>query len=98
MCFVAIFPCSAYTGLLYLDGKKIYSNITIDMTCLPNALTNFTDELVNSTQKLDDLLEQNENHQHRYQGNYQESVLIPNIPTSEEIRIGSDEEKTPDSC
>lgn len=90
--------CLYGTFVLRWEENSLYSNITIDMTCLPNALKNFTDELVNSTQKLDDLLEQNENHQHRYQGNYQESVLIPNIPTSEEIRIGSGEEKTPDSC
>ena len=54
--------CLYGTFVLRWEKNSLYSNIMIDMTCLPNALTNFTDEQVNSAQKLYDLLEQNENH------------------------------------
>lgn len=57
--------------------------------------TNLADPEINKFLDLKDVLVENENLQHRYQFNTQESLLVPNIPTSEGICIAPEEGKSP---
>ena len=96
--FQAVSPESIYATLSYLKVNNVfYSNINIDMATLPISLTNLSDEELTDSESHDDALEENDNPLYRFQCNFQESVLIPNISIPEQICIALGEGKMPNS-
>ena len=98
VCFSPVSPESVYLALSYLKVKNpYYKDITIDMGTLPSDLTDLVDQSEVDCSGPSDTLKLDENLQHQYQYNLQESLLIPDIPSLEEISIAPGEEKKPNS-
>ena len=67
------------------------------MGTLPSDLTDLVDQSEVDCSGPSDTLKLDENLQHQYQYNLQESLLIPDIPSLEEISIAPGEGKKPNS-
>ena len=77
--------------------NQYYEDITIDLGTLPSALTDLVDQSKVDCPGPSDTLGEDENPQHQYQYNSQESLLIPDIPSLDEISIAPGERKKPNS-
>ena len=95
VCFNAVSPESVYLPLSYLKVKNCYyKNITIDIGTLPSKSTDLVDQNeINVSGPSDSL----ENPQQQHQYNSQEILLIPIMPSFEEISIEPGEGKKPNS-
>ena len=94
VCFSPVPPESVYLVLSYLKVKKpYYKDITIDMGTLPSDLTDLVDQNEVDCPGPSDILEEYENSQHQYEYNLQQNLLIPDIPSLEEISIAAGEGK-----
>ena len=88
VCFSPVSPESVYLALSYLKLKNpYYKDITIDMGTLPSDLIDLVNQSEVNCPGPSDTLEEDEKPQHQYQYNSEESLLIPDIPSLEEISI-----------
>ena len=98
ICFSPFSPGSVYLALSYLKVKNPYcKDITIDIGTLLSDLTDLVDQSEVDCPCPSNTLEEVENPQHQYQYNPQESLLIPDIPSLEEISIAPGEGEKPNS-
>ena len=98
VCFSPVSPESVYLVLSYLKVKNpYYKDITIDMGTSPSDLTDLVDQSEVDCPGPSDTLEEDENPQHQYEYNSQQNLLIPDIPSLEEISIAAGEGKKPNS-
>ena len=89
--FEAVCPESFNQALLYLQKyNPLYQDITINMNNIPDNLKDLTDSATDDFHEPFDL-EENGNPQLNYQCSTQESVLIPNTLSVEEINIAPGE-------
>ena len=96
--FEAVSPDALFSGLCYLKENNLhYCIITVDISEIPNSLTDLSDNQTSSEEDAHDSLEEVENPLHRYQCNSQESIFIPNILSIEEVCIAPGEGKKPNS-
>lgn len=89
--FEAVCPEFINQALLYLKKyNPLYQDITINMSNIPDNLKDLTDLATDSFHEPFDL-EENVNPRLNWQCGAQESILIPNIPSVEEINIAPGE-------
>ena len=85
--FIGVWAESINQVMLYLKKyNSLYQDFTVNMDIIPNNLKDLTNSANDDFHETFDL-EENVNPQLNYQCSAQESALIPNIPSVEEINI-----------
>ena len=94
MYFESVRPELIYQALTYLkENNTLYSGIYIDLGNMPNNLLSLSDDDSDQESENIDTQEEVENPLNLHRFNFQETLFIPNVLSSEEVNIAPSERK-----
>ena len=96
--FESVRPELIHQVLTYLkENNALYSDISINLGNIPNNLLSLSDDESDQESENIDTLEEVQNPQNLYRFNFQETLFITNVLSSEEVNIAPAEGKQPTS-
>ena len=96
--FELVRPELIYQALTYLkENNTLYSDININLGNMPNNLLSLSDDDSDQESENIDTQEEVENPLNLHRFNFQETLFIPNVLSSEEVNIAPGEGKQPTS-
>ena len=98
MYFESIRPELIYQALTYLkENNTLYSDISVNSSNIPNNLLPFSNDDSDQVSENIDAQEEVENPLNLYKSNFQETLFMPNVLSSEEVNIAPGQENQPTS-
>ena len=96
--FESVRPELIHLALTYLkENNALYSDISIKLGNIPNNLLSLSDDDSDQESENIDTLEEVQNPQNLHRFNFQETLFITNVLSSEEVNIAPGEGKQPTS-